>query len=183
MRLLAFLAFVAGAVGMVMVLAWSGMPVPKLRRAAAPPVAVTVPLPAPQPPAPQAAPAQPSVSAPAALVPAPEPAPPPQTAALPPPAPPPSAPLVVDRKVIATVQFFLDQLGYQIGAADGSMGRRTRDAILKFRTANNLGRSEEIDGPLFDKLELAVRQLPPKPREGVPSAAPRVPVERVPLSN
>jgi hypothetical protein len=63
------------------------------------------------------------------------------------------------------------------------MGRRTRDAIVKFRTANNLGRSEEIDGPLFDKLELAVRQLPPKPREGVPSAAPRVPVERVPLSN
>jgi hypothetical protein len=39
---------------------------------------------------------------------------------------------------------------------------------VKFRIANNLGRSEKIDGPLFD-AELAVKQLPPKPREGAPA--------------
>lgn len=99
------------------------------------------------------------------------------------PPPPPPEPLVVDRRTIARVQFFLDQLGYQIGAADGVMGRRTKVAIAAFRKTNALGQGEEIDGPLFDALDAAVKQLPPKNVEGVPSAAPRSPVERVPLSN
>ncbi len=81
------------------------------------------------------------------------------------------------------MQFFLEQLGYQVGVADGVMGRRTKVAIVAFRKTNALGQGEEIDGPLFDALDLAVRQIPPKPAEGVPAAAPRIPVVRAPLSN
>jgi hypothetical protein len=147
-------------------------PASVLRREAPPTVAVTVSLPAPP-----AEPTPPPAQA--------ESPPPPQVAALPPkPAPAPAPepePLVVDRRVIARVQFFLEQLGYQVGVADGVMGKRTKAAIAAFRATNNLGRSEEIDGALFDALDHAVRQIPAKPAEGVPAAAPRVPVVRVPL--
>ena len=158
---------------------WRYVPLPK--RDDAPPAAqVTLP-PVPQPPpSPPAASTAPPLAAPA---------PPPSVAAVPPPAAmpappaPPPEPLIVDKRTIARVQFFLEQLGYQIGVADGVMGRRTKVAIAAFRKTNALGQGEEIDGPLFDALDAAVKQLPPKNVEGVPSAAPRSPVERVPLSN
>lgn len=157
---------------------WRFVPWPE-RRNEPPGARVTLSLP-PQAAAPAPAPPPQAVPTPA------PPAPPPSVAAVPPPAaapPPPPEPLVVDRRTIARVQFFLDQLGYQIGAADGVIGRRTKVAIAAFRKANALGQGEEIDGPLFDALDAAVRQLPPKNVEGVPSAAPRTAVERAPLSN
>ncbi len=158
---------------------WRFVPWPE-RRNESPSAQVTLSLP-PQmvPPAPAPLPQASPTPAPAA--------PPPSVAAVPPPVaappPPPPEPLVVDRRTIARVQFFLDQLGYQIGAADGVMGRRTKVAIAAFRKTNALGQGEEIDGPLFDALDAAVRQLPAKNVEGVPSAAPRTAVERAPLSN
>lgn len=150
---------------------------------------VTIALPA-TPAAPPAAetppPAPPPVQAEAAPPPsAPTSSPPlPQVAALPTPnAPPAPEPFVVDRKAIARTQFYLEQLGYQIGAADGALGRRTKVAIASFRKANALPAGEHVDGPLIDALDAAVKQLPSKYVEGVPSAAPRVPVTRTPLSN
>jgi hypothetical protein len=166
-------------------LAWSGIVSTSLfhRESPPPPVAVTVLLPPAAP-----APAEPAPSQPAPLA---EPTPPPtepMVAAVPPapsaavPVGPPE-PFVVDRRAISRVQFYLEQLGYQVGAADGAMGRRTRTAILAFRVANGLPRNEEVDGALIDALDLALRQRPPKPADGVPAAAPRIPVERIPLSN
>lgn len=170
-----------GVAATVAALGWLGWRfVPKPEPGAAPAARVTLalpprPVPATPAPAPQP-PLQPSEAPPAPA--------PPSVAALPPPvAVPLPEPLLVDRRTIARVQFFLDQLGYQIGAADGVMGRRTKVAIVSFRKANALGQGEEIDGPLFDALDAAVRQLPPRNVEGVPSAAPRSPVERVPLPN
>ena len=157
---------------------------PLPRESTLPAAEVALPLPAPAPqampiPAPLVPPSPPTPPTPAA---------PEATVAAVPPAPSavpavPPEPLLVDRRTIARVQFFLEQLGYQVGAADGAMGRRTRTAIAAFRATNALPKGEEIDGQLFDALDLAVRQLPPKPADGVPAAAPRIPVVRVPLAN
>ncbi len=161
-------------------LAWPRViPTSLFHRDGAPPVVeVTVALPAPSP-----------VPAPSVLPIPPAPAPEPQLAALPPapvaiPAPPAPPPFVADRKAIARAQFYLDQLGYQIGVADGAMGRRTKVAIAAFRKTNALPKGEEVDAALIDALDFAVAQLPKtKPAEGVPAAAPRIPVARAPLSN
>ncbi|MSP48979.1 MAG: hypothetical protein EXQ95_06595 [Alphaproteobacteria bacterium] len=109
----------------------------------------------------------------------------PMVAAVPPSAVPtaPPEPFVVDRRAIARTQFYLEQLGYQVGAADGVMGKRTKSAIASFRAANAMAKGEEIDGALIDALDLAARQVPEKPADGVPSAAPRIPVVSVPLAN
>lgn len=166
-------------------LAWPGL-FPPAPRESVPATQVTLSLP---PPAPQATPIPAPLSQPTPL-PAATPPPPAETivAAVPPPpnvvqAPPP-APFVVDKKAIARVQFYLEQLGYQIGAADGALGRRTRVAIAAFRKAHALPKGEEVDAALLDALDFAVAQLPKtKPAEGVPAAAPRIPVARTPLSN
>ena len=166
-------------------LAWPGL-FPPAPRESVPAVQVALSPPAP---APQATPTPAPLSQPAPL-PATTPPPPaePKVAAVPPapssvPAPPPE-PFVVDRKAIARVQYYLEQLGYQIGAADGALGRRTKVAIAAFRKANALPKGEEVDAALLDALDFAVAQLPKtKPAEGVPAAAPRIPVARTPLPN
>lgn len=172
-----------GVAATVAAVGWLGWRfVPKPDRSEAPAARVTLALP-PQPvpatPAPTPPPPQSSEAPPAP--------PPPSVAALPPPAaappPPPPEPFVVDRRAIARTQFYLEQLGYQVGAADGALGRRTKVAIVSFRKTNALPPGEHVDAQLIDALDAAVKLLPPKNVEGVPSAAPRVPVVRQPLSN
>lgn len=151
------------------------------RQTASPAASVTVTLPAPLPASPPLAPPSAPVAAP------PPPAPPPSVAAVPPPpvavpAPPPE-PLVVDRKVIIRVQYLLEQVGYGSGNPDGVMGRRTRQSIIAFRRGAGLPAGDTIDDGLIDALELAnQRQTALRRTEGVPVAAPRIPVERAPLS-
>ncbi len=174
-----------GVAATVAAVGWLGWRfVPKPDRSEAPAAQVTLalpsqpvpatPAPAPQP-RPQSSEAPPLASAP------------PSVAALPPPVaappPPPPEPFVVDRRAIARTQFYLEQLGYQIGAADGALGRRTKVAIVSFRKTNALPPGEHVDAQLIDALDAAVKLLPPKNVEGVPAAAPRSPVQRVPLSN
>lgn len=174
-----------GVAATVAAVGWLGWRfVPKPDRSVAPAAQVTLalpsqpvpatPAPAPQP-RPQSSEAPPLASAP------------PSVAALPPPVaappPPPPEPFVVDRRAIARTQFYLEQLGYQIGAADGALGRRTKVAIVSFRKTNALPPGEHVDAQLIDALDAAVKLLPPKNVEGVPAAAPRAPVQRVPLSN
>lgn len=158
--------------------------VPKPDRSAAPAAQVTLALP-PQPVPATPPPAPPPL--PQSSEPPPAPAPPSVAALPPPPAaappPPPPEPFVVDRRAIARTQFYLEQLGYQIGAADGALGRRTKVAIASFRKTNALPPGEHVDAQLIDALDAAVKLLPPKSVEGVPAAAPRIPVTRTPLSN
>ena len=160
-------------------LLWSRViPVPGPHPESAPlRAAVTLPLPAPalSPPPAQPSPSPQAAPSVAAVPTAPSAAP---TAPVPPP-----EPFVVDRRAIARAQFYLEQLGYQIGAADGVMGKRTKTAIAAFRAANALPKGEEVDGALIDALDRSHRQLPAKPAEGVPAAAPRLPVVAAPLSN
>jgi len=100
------------------------------------------------------------------------------------PPPPPPEPLVVDRKVIIRVQYLLEQVGYGSGNPDGVLGKRTKQSIVAFRRGAGLPPGDMIDERLIEALELANQQQTALRRtEGVPAAAPRVPVERVPLSN
>jgi len=159
--------------------------VPKPDRGVAPAAQVTLALP-PQPVPATPAPVPPPPPPPQSSEPPPAPAPPSVAALLPlaaAPPPPPPEPFVVDRRAIARTQFYLEQLGYQIGAADGALGRRTKVAIVSFRKTNALPPGEHVDAQLIDALDAAVKLLPPKNVEGVPAAAPRSPVQRVPLSN
>jgi hypothetical protein len=177
---------VGAAAAIVFGLWWSRfVQSPTIEHESVPPaLEMTRPSPAPIPPPPPVPSAEPAPIPPVALPQSPAPSEP--VAALPPaPSPPPvapPAPLTLDRQVIARVQFFLEQLGYSVGVADGVMGRRTKTAVAAFRRSHGLPPGEDIDGRLFDALELAHRQLP-KGTEGVPAAAPRIPVVRVPLSN
>jgi hypothetical protein len=156
------------------------MPAPVV--APAPEVTVAIPRPVPQapPPAPIAPPSPAPVAEP------PPPAPPASVASAPP-APPPAPlpePLFVDRKVIIRVQYLLEQVGYGSGNPDGVMGRRTKQSIVAFRRGAGLPPGEEIDQRLIDALELVNQQQTALRRtEGVPAAAPRIPVERVPLAS
>ena len=47
----------------------------------------------------------------------------------------------------------LDKLGYDIGAADGGAGARTREAIKAFELRNGMDETGEVTGPLVTKLE------------------------------
>jgi len=56
---------------------------------------------------------------------------------------------------VKDVQTLLNDLGYDIGGADGSMGPRTRAAIISFEQANGLPETGRINAALVDRLELA----------------------------
>lgn len=49
---------------------------------------------------------------------------------------------------LATAQMLLNELGYDLGEADGLMGRKTRNAILRFQRKNDL----RVDGKASKKL-------------------------------
>jgi len=56
---------------------------------------------------------------------------------------------------IKQAQTLLDQLGYDAGGADGSVGPKTRAAIISFERANGLPETGRINAELVDRLSLA----------------------------
>lgn len=55
-------------------------------------------------------------------------------------------------RTIARTQAVLSSLGFDAGAPDGKMGRKTRDAIAAFQTSKGLPATGEIDKALVDAL-------------------------------
>jgi len=58
---------------------------------------------------------------------------------------------------IKQTQSLLTDLGFNIGPADGIMGKKTRDAILEFQKANSLTETGRVSAALIDRLENASR--------------------------
>jgi localization factor PodJL len=58
-----------------------------------------------------------------------------------------------NKALVARAQVLLDKLGYQIGAADGEAGARTREAIKAFELRNGMNETGEVTVPLVTKLE------------------------------
>ena len=56
---------------------------------------------------------------------------------------------------IKQAQTLLGQLGYDAGGADGSVGPKTRAAIISFERANGLPETGRINAELVDRLSLA----------------------------
>jgi len=56
---------------------------------------------------------------------------------------------------VKQVQSMLTDLGYDIGGADGSMGPKTRAAIMNFERANSLPETGRVNTALLSRLELA----------------------------
>jgi len=56
---------------------------------------------------------------------------------------------------VRQVQTMLTELGYEIGGADGSIGPKTRAAIMNFERANSLPETGRVNTALIDRLELA----------------------------
>ncbi|WP_370675691.1 peptidoglycan-binding protein [Pleomorphomonas sp. PLEO] len=59
-------------------------------------------------------------------------------------------------KTVARTQAILDSLGFDAGAPDGKMGRKTRDAIAAFQTSKGLPATGEIDKALVEALGMPV---------------------------
>ena len=57
---------------------------------------------------------------------------------------------------IRQAQALLTYLGIDPNGIDGVIGKRTRDAVVQFRTANGLGTSDEIDDALIAALSAKV---------------------------
>jgi localization factor PodJL len=58
-----------------------------------------------------------------------------------------------NRELVSRAQGLLNKLGYDVGAPDGELGDRTRDAIKKFQQRNGLDETGEVSVPLVTKLE------------------------------
>jgi localization factor PodJL len=58
-----------------------------------------------------------------------------------------------NRELVSRTQGLLNKLGYDVGAPDGNLGDRTRDAIKKFQQRNGLDETGEVSIPLVTKLE------------------------------
>ena len=56
---------------------------------------------------------------------------------------------------VRQAQTMLTELGYEIGRADGSIGPKTRAAIMSFERANSLPETGRVNASLVDRLELA----------------------------
>ena len=56
---------------------------------------------------------------------------------------------------VRQAQTMLTELGYEIGGADGSIGPKTRAAIMSFERANSLPETGRVNASLVDRLELA----------------------------
>ncbi len=57
-----------------------------------------------------------------------------------------------DRKSIAKTQSLLTKIGFNIGPADGVLGKKTRQAIVDFRTRAGLPVRDRVDTELLDAL-------------------------------
>ncbi len=62
--------------------------------------------------------------------------------------------ITVKRLRLATAQMLLDELGYDPGEADGLMGKKTRNAILRFQRKNDI----RVDGKLSARLITVLRK-------------------------
>lgn len=58
-----------------------------------------------------------------------------------------------NKALVARAQALLDKLGYDIGAADGEAGARTREAVKAFELRNGMDETCEVTVPLVTKLE------------------------------
>ena len=67
----------------------------------------------------------------------------------------PAKPAGSDASQVKQVQAMLDDLGYDIGGADGAMGPKTRAAIMSFERSNSLPETGRVNTALIDRLELA----------------------------
>lgn len=55
--------------------------------------------------------------------------------------------------LVIRAQGLLNKLGYDVGAPDGLMGARTREAIKSFERRNGLAETGKVTVPLVAKLE------------------------------
>ncbi len=60
-----------------------------------------------------------------------------------------------DQSSIKQAQKYLGKLGYDVGAPDGAMGPKTRQAIIRFETANGLPATGRVSAELLQRLALA----------------------------
>ncbi len=56
---------------------------------------------------------------------------------------------------VKTAQKMLAKLGYDVGAADGAMGPKTRNAVIQFERANGLPETGRVNAALMQRLNLA----------------------------
>ena len=56
---------------------------------------------------------------------------------------------------VRQAQTMLTDLGYEIGGTDGSIGPKTRAAIMSFERAHSLPETGRVNAALIDRLELA----------------------------
>jgi localization factor PodJL len=58
-----------------------------------------------------------------------------------------------NRALITHAQALLNKLGYDVGAPDGELGDRTREAVKSFERRNGLNETGEVTVPLVTKFE------------------------------
>ena len=56
---------------------------------------------------------------------------------------------------VRQTQSLLNELGYKVGAADGAIGPKTRNAIMSFERVNGLPETGRVNAQLIERLELA----------------------------
>lgn len=62
---------------------------------------------------------------------------------------------VLIKEKITKTQTLLSDLGYEVGAADGAIGPKTRAAIISFERSNGLPETGRVNATLVERLELA----------------------------
>lgn len=60
---------------------------------------------------------------------------------------------------VRAAQLYLTYLGYAVGDIDGLYGRRSRAAVVEFKTAGGLAGGERVDRALIDALRAKVQAL------------------------
>lgn len=60
---------------------------------------------------------------------------------------------------VRSAQLYLSYLGYAVGDIDGLYGRRSRAAVVDFKTVNGLSGGERVDRALLDALRAKVQSL------------------------
>ncbi len=63
---------------------------------------------------------------------------------------------------VRSVQLYLTYLGYTPGVVDGWLGKKTKDALMKFQTDQALSATGQIDSSTLDALEKAAMKETPE---------------------
>jgi len=61
--------------------------------------------------------------------------------------------LLTDRQSIAQVQDLLTKVGFDAGPADGVIGKKTKSAIVAFRSRSGLPVTDQVDTELMEALK------------------------------